>query len=58
MVKVIKLMIRKSKKTGKRYYRITIPIANEIFEKSRFNIKGEFEISAKKKRIIIKEKKK
>ena len=34
MVRIIKLMIRKSK-SGKKYYRITIPIANEVFEKSK-----------------------
>jgi hypothetical protein len=56
MVKVIKLMIRKSK-AGKKYYRITIPIANEIFDKAEFNIKTEFELIARKGFIKIKSKK-
>ena len=53
MVKVIKLMIRKSKKTGKKYYRIAIPIANEIFEKASFNENNEFKLSARKGSITI-----
>ena len=55
MVRVIKLMIRKSK-SGKKYYRITIPISNELFEKAGFDLKNEFELEAKKGEIIIKKK--
>jgi hypothetical protein len=55
MVRIIKLMIRKSK-SGKKYYRITIPISNEIFEKAGFNPENEFELEAKKGKIIIKKK--
>ena len=55
MVRVIKLMIRKSK-SGKKYYRITIPISNELFEKTGFDLKNEFELEAKDGKIIIKKK--
>jgi len=55
MVKVIKLMIRKSK-SGKRYYRITIPIANEIFEKAGFKENDEFEITSRNGTVVIKKK--
>ena len=55
MVKVIKLMIRKSK-SGKKYYRITIPVANEIFEKAGFKENDEFILDAKKELLIIRKK--
>ena len=55
MVKVIRLMIRKST-SGKKYYRITIPISNELFERAGFDLKNEFELEAKKGEIIIKKK--
>lgn len=55
MVRIIKLMIRKSK-SGKKYYRITIPISNELFEKAGFDLKNEFELEAKEGKIIIKKK--
>ena len=55
MVKVIKLMIRKSKK-GKKYYRYTIPISNELFNHAGFDEKDDFKIEAEKGKIIIKRK--
>jgi hypothetical protein len=45
-------MIRKGK-TGKKYYRIAIPIANEIFKKAGFNENNEFKLTAKEGLIII-----
>ena len=53
MVKIIKLMIRKSPKTGKKYYRIALPISNELFEKAGFKEGDTFKIGAKKGKIII-----
>ncbi len=55
MVKVIKLMIRKSN-SGKKYYRYTIPISNEIFDKAGFKETDEFVISPKNRKIEIKKK--
>ena len=55
MVHVIKLMIRKSK-SGKKYYRVTIPISNKIFDKAGFNLKNEFKLEAERGRITIKKK--
>lgn len=56
MVKVIKLMIRKSD-SGKKYYRYTIPISNELFEKAKFKETDEFILESKNKKIIIKSQK-
>lgn len=53
MVKIIKLMIRKSK-SGKKYYRIVIPIANKIFREAGFKEADEFILESKKGKIIIK----
>lgn len=53
MVKIIKLMIRKSN-SGKKYYRYTIPISNEIFEKAGFKETNDFIIEAKNKKVLIK----
>ena len=55
MVKVIKLMIRKSK-SGKKYYRYTIPVANEIFQKAEFHESNDLKLSARKGRITISKK--
>lgn len=55
MVKIIKLMIRKSK-SGKKYYRIVIPISNEIFEEAGFKDNDEFELNGRKDLITIKKK--
>ncbi|MBI2547534.1 MAG: hypothetical protein HYW23_03750 [Candidatus Aenigmarchaeota archaeon] len=52
MVKIIKLMIRKSD-SGKKYYRYTIPISNELFEKAGFNETNDFILESKTKKIII-----
>ena len=52
MVRVIKLMIRKSK-SGKKYYRIAIPIAKKIFEQAGFKETDEFLLETKKGKIII-----
>ena len=52
MVRIIKLMIRKSN-SGKKYYRYTIPISNEIFGKAGFKETDNFTIDAKNKRVII-----
>lgn len=55
MVKVIKLMIRKSN-SGKKYYRYTIPISNEIFDKAGFKETDEFVLYPKNRKIEIKKK--
>jgi hypothetical protein len=52
MVRIIKLMIRKSN-SGKKYYRYTIPISNELFKKAGFNEMKEFVLESKRKRITI-----
>jgi hypothetical protein len=56
MVKVIKLMIRKSN-SGKKYYRYTMPISNELFEKAGFKETDNFVVESKNKKLIIKSKK-
>ncbi|MFH1825131.1 MAG: hypothetical protein ABH873_07925 [Candidatus Firestonebacteria bacterium] len=57
MVKVIKLMIRKSKK-GKKYYRYTIPISNELFNEAGFDENDDFKLEAEKGKILVKKGKK
>jgi hypothetical protein len=53
MVHIIKLNIRKSKKTGKRYYRITIPIANHIFNEAGLDEKDDLKVEAEKGKLVI-----
>jgi len=46
-------MIKKSK-SGKKYYRIAIPIARKIFKKAGFKESDEFVLEGRRGKIIIK----